>query len=133
MTAGRCPMCGADGRELFTYPNGGTEADRELARCLRCWEWFHAEDDGWQAAEVWSAVVGRTVEVGPSDDPDWDADRLELEGEGLPMTATVEGLEAFAFADASGSDWLRVLRFRLADDLADGGRPEEAARLRMLP
>lgn len=123
-------MCGADGRELFTYPNGGTEADRELARCIRCWEWFHAEDDGWQAAEDWSVVVGAPVAVGPAEDPDWDMDRLEVEGDALPMTATVPDLDAFAWVDAAGSDWLTVLRLRLADDLADGGHAEEAARLR---
>ena len=132
MTDGRCVMCGAEGRALYTYPNGGTEADREVERCLRCWEWFHAEDDGWRAAEDWAAAIGTAVEVTPADDPDWDGDRLEVEGDALPMTAVVPDLGGFAWVDAAGSDWLTVLRFRLADDLADGGHVDAAARLRSI-
>jgi hypothetical protein len=127
---GRCVMCGADGVSLWTYPNGGTVADRNLRRCLSCWGVFHAEEVAAEVAEIWSARCGVEVEVSLADDPDWDDDRLETEVGSIPMVA-VAG-HAFAWVDASAEGWAVTLRDRLADDMEEVEMGEVAQRLRMV-
>lgn len=93
--------------------------------------WAEVVRAGAAAAEVWGGVTGgHWVEVTPADDPDWDADRLEVEGDALPVVAVVPDLDGFAWVDAAADGWLVTLRDRLADDLEDGGYGEVAARLR---
>jgi hypothetical protein len=89
---------------------------------------FHAEERAAELGEVWSARCGVDVEVRLADDPDWDEDRLDVDGRPIPIVAIAD--HAFAWVDASAPDWGVTLRDRLADDMDGCEMGEVAQRLR---